>query len=118
MNTYLYWENPNLKQNVSVIPTSAITGEGVPDLLYMLIRLSQEAMYRRLEIKKELECTILEVKTIEGLGTTMDVVLVNGELNKGDTIVVPGMNGAIVTQVHHFGFFISASRRAGDVQLT
>eukprot|EP00392_Amoebophrya_sp_AT5.2_P008897 g8925.t1 len=99
LNTYLYWENPNIKQNVSVIPTSAITGEGVPDLLYMIIRLGQEAMSRRLEIRKQLECTILEVKTIEGLGTTMDVVLVNGELNKNDTIVVPGTNGPIVTQV-------------------
>ncbi|CAD7974055.1 unnamed protein product [Amoebophrya sp. A25] len=99
LNTYLYWENPNIKQNVSVIPTSAITGEGVPDLLYMIIKMSQDAMRRKLEIKRELECTILEVKTLEGLGTTIDVVLVNGELNKGDTIVVPGLNGPIVTQV-------------------
>jgi translation initiation factor 5B len=43
--------------------------------------------------------TILEVKSIDGLGTTVDVVLVSGELHEGDTIVVCGMNGPIVTQI-------------------
>lgn len=49
--------------------------------------------------KEEFECTVLEVKVIEGLGTTIDVVLVNGLLKVGDTIVLQGFNGAIVTQV-------------------
>lgn len=37
------------------------------------------------------QCTVLEVKVIEGLGTTIDVVLVNGVLHEGDQIVVCGM---------------------------
>ena len=41
----------------------------------------------------------LEVKMIEGLGTTMDVILINGTLNEGQTIVVAGLEGAIVTTV-------------------
>lgn len=56
-------------------------------------------MSRKLEVSRELDCTVLEVKNIEGLGTTVDVVLVNGELNKGDQIVCSGLNGPIVTQV-------------------
>jgi translation initiation factor 5B len=39
------------------------------------------------------------VKQIEGLGTTIDVVLVNGMLREGDQVVVCGMNGPIVTQI-------------------
>ena len=42
---------------------------------------------------------MLEVKVIEGLGTTIDVVLVNGLLKVGDTIVISGLNGPIVTTI-------------------
>lgn len=38
-----------------------------------------------------MQATVLEVKVVEGLGTTIDVVLVNGVLHEGDQIVVCGM---------------------------
>jgi translation initiation factor IF-2 len=47
----------------------------------------------------DLNCTILEVKVIEGFGTTIDVILVDGVLREGDTIVVCGMQNAIVTNI-------------------
>jgi hypothetical protein len=51
----------------------------------------QDMMVKRLAFNAAPECSILEVKTVEGLGTTIDVVLVNGTLRKTDTIVVCGM---------------------------
>lgn len=65
----------------------------------LLVKLTQERMAERLMYLSELECTVLEVKVIEGLGTTIDVVLSNGVMREGDKIVVCGLNGAIVTQV-------------------
>ena len=47
----------------------------------------------------ELECTVMEVKKLEGLGTTLDVILINGALREGDRIVVCGLSGPIITQV-------------------
>ncbi|KAF9526273.1 hypothetical protein CPB83DRAFT_770518 [Crepidotus variabilis] len=99
LNAKLYYENENLGRNVSIVPTSAITGEGVPDMIMLLVNLTQKRMSDRLMYLSELECTVLEVKVSEGLGTTIDVVLSNGILREGDRIVVCGLNGPIVTTV-------------------
>lgn len=39
------------------------------------------------------------MKAIPGLGTTIDVILVNGCVHEGDTIIVAGQEGPIVTQI-------------------
>lgn len=98
-NSELYYENKSMAKNVSLIPTSAHTGEGIPDMLKLVTTLTQERMTNQLMYLSEVECTVLEVKVIEGLGTTIDVVLSNGILNEGDTIVLCGTDGAITTQV-------------------
>ncbi|KAI0092481.1 hypothetical protein BDY19DRAFT_990199 [Irpex rosettiformis] len=99
LNAVLYYDNKSFARNVSLVPTSAITGEGVPDMIMLLVNLTQQRMSDRLMYLSELECTVLEVKVIEGLGTTIDVVLSNGILHEGDKIVICGLNGPIVTQV-------------------
>lgn len=99
LNSELYYQNKNVSRNVSIVPTSAVTGEGVPDLLYLLLELTQTRMSKQLMYLSNLEATILEVKVIEGLGTTIDVVLSNGILREGDRIVLCGQNGPIATNV-------------------
>ena len=68
LNAKLYWENDDLGGTVSLVPTSAHSGEGVPDILRMLIMLSQNRLRDQLMYMEVLQCTVLEVKTIEGLG--------------------------------------------------
>jgi translation initiation factor 5B len=98
-NSELFYENKSMARNVSLVPTSAHTGEGVPDMLKLLTKLSQERMTNSLMYLSEVECTVLEVKVIEGLGTTIDVILSNGILREGDRIVLCGLNGPIVTNI-------------------
>ena len=98
-NSELYYENKSMAKNVSLVPTSAHTGEGIPDMLKLLVSLTQERMTNKLMYLSEVECTVLEVKVIEGLGTTIDVVLSNGILREGDRIVLCGLNGAITTNI-------------------
>jgi len=98
-NAALYWNNNDLEDYVSFVPTSAITGEGLPDLMTYLSKMCQVRIPKQLCERDEFECTVLEVKVIEGLGTTIDVILVNGLLKVGDTIVLQGFNGPIVTQI-------------------
>ena len=99
LNAKLYWENDDPDDTISLVPTSAISGEGVPDLLAMLITNAQERQTEQLMYMEVLQCTVLEVKVIEGLGHTVDVVLVNGTLREGDTIVVSTMEGPVVTNI-------------------
>ncbi len=172
----LYWKNPDPRSFVNVVPTSAITGEGIPDLLQLIVKLTQSMMGTRLQYSPYPECrcaagidlgqlmlaagmplagsqawqgttvcddaicmlvtalskdqqlqgsylcclpataaaihackhaptytmhspkpkpkplcSVLEVKTMEGLGTSVDVVLVNGTIKEGDKIVVCGL---------------------------
>ncbi|KNG87490.1 putative mitochondrial translation initiation factor IF-2 [Aspergillus nomiae NRRL 13137] len=98
-NSELYYENKSMARNVSLVPTSAHTGEGIPDMLKLLTTLTQERMTNSLMYLSEVECTVLEVKVIEGLGTTIDVVLSNGILREGDRIVLCGLNGPIATNI-------------------
>ena len=99
LNSKLYYENDDFRRNVSVVPTSAITGEGVQDILLLVVQITQDLMTSRLMYSAAFECTLLEVKVIPGLGTTIDVVLINGVIHDSDTIVVCGINGPIVTPI-------------------
>ncbi|XP_065880948.1 eukaryotic translation initiation factor 5B-like [Euphorbia lathyris] len=99
LNTELYYKNKEMGETFSIVPTSAISGEGIPDLLLLLVQWTQKTMVEKLTFSNEMQCTVLEVKVVEGHGTTIDVVLVNGVLHEGDQIVVCGLQGPIVTTI-------------------
>ena len=99
LNVALYDENPSMKEYINIVPTSAVTGEGMPDLIGLFVYLSQKFIMRKLEFKEVVQCTILEVKVMDGVGTTIDVILVNGTLKIGDKIIIGGLYGPIRTTV-------------------
>jgi translation initiation factor 5B len=98
-NSELFHKNKNMAKYVSVCPTSAHTGEGIPDMIKLIVKLTQERLTNNLMYLSEVECTVLEVKVIEGLGTTIDVILSNGVLHEGDRIVLCGNPEPIVTNI-------------------
>jgi translation initiation factor aIF-2/yIF-2 len=98
LNSSLYWENSD-PDSISLVPTSAHTGEGIADLLFTILERAQGSLAEQLEVKDDVRCIVIEVKNTEGLGTTIDVLLVNGTLQEGDQIVLAGMTGPIVTTI-------------------
>jgi len=79
-------------EQVAVVPVSGITGEGVPDLLMILAGIAQRYLKRGLEIRKgEGKGTVLEVKEFTGLGTTADVILYDGQIRRGDHLIIGGL---------------------------
>lgn len=84
-------------KQVSIVPTCGVTGEGIPELLMVLTGLAQRYLEKNLEINldKPASGTVLEVKELKGLGTTLDVIIYDGTLHEGDTIVIGGLSGPI-----------------------
>jgi translation initiation factor 5B len=88
-------------RTVGIVPISAITGEGVPDLLMILVGLAQRFLKDNLKLTASGPGvgTILEVKEEKGLGVTLDVILYNGEFNSGDTVIVGTAHEPVVTKI-------------------
>ena len=97
----MYWRVQDFRNNIGIVPCSAMTGEGVPDLLAVMMGLSQRYMKEEMSIDTSGPGagTVLEVKEEQGFGTTIDVVLYDGTVREDDHIVVGGMNEPIVTDV-------------------
>ncbi|ABN69930.1 translation initiation factor eaIF-5B [Staphylothermus marinus F1] len=90
----------DFRTTVAIVPVSAKTGEGVPELLALLTGLVQRFMKKRLVTSEEpAKGVVLEVKEEPGLGTTIDVIIYDGVIRRGDTIVVGGKDKPIVTKV-------------------
>ncbi len=89
----------DFKKTVSVIPCSGVTGEGIPELLMMLTGLAQNFLKNELEVSRGIgRGSILEVKNVRGLGSTIDVILYDGEIKKGDWLIIGGKK-PIVTKI-------------------
>ncbi len=97
----LYHKVDNHKTTVSVVPVSAKTGEGIAELLTILTGLSQKFLTGKLEIDADARAkgTILEIKEEQGMGTTADIIIYDGNIKQDDTIVVGGMGETVVTKV-------------------
>jgi translation initiation factor 5B len=91
----------DFQRNLAIVPVSAHTGEGIPDLLLVMIGLAQRYMGDALKLSVEGPGagTVLEVKEERGLGTTLDVILYDGTLAIGDEIAVATKGDVVVTKV-------------------
>ncbi len=82
------------------MPTSGHTGEGICDILAVLIKYTSKYLKKQLTVNTaNFHCNIMEVKMIDGLGTTVDCVLASGVLKKNDKICFAGVDGPIKTKI-------------------
>ncbi|MCL2116743.1 MAG: translation initiation factor IF-2 [Methanobrevibacter sp.] len=86
---------------VSIIPICAKTGEGIIELLAMLLGLAQEYLTKQLEIHEDSPAkgTVLEVKEEIGLGVTADTIIYDGVLKQNDEIVLMVPDDVLTTKV-------------------
>jgi translation initiation factor 5B len=88
-------------KQIPIVPCSAKTKEGLPEILTLLSGLSQKYLEKDLEINgnENGKGAVLEAKEEKGLGKTIDVILYQGEIELNDEIAVAGKNGIIRTKV-------------------
>jgi translation initiation factor 5B len=91
----------DFQRNIAIVPVSSRTGEGIADLLMVLIGLAQRFLKQDLAFRAEgpARGTVLEVKEERGLGITLDVILFDGTLSVGDEIMLATSGGVAVTKV-------------------
>jgi translation initiation factor 5B len=97
-----YYRVKDFRQQVSIVPTSARHGTGIPELLAMLIGLAQQFLKGRLvaiDPSHGARGIILELQEEEGMGQTANVVLTEGVLSIGDNIVLVRRDGATRSKV-------------------
>lgn len=97
----LYWRVQDFQRNIGVVPISALTGEGCPDLLAVMMGLAQRYLRETMavDVNRPGRGTIIEVKEEQGLGTTVDTIISDGSIAVEDEIVVGGIDGPINTTV-------------------
>ena len=88
-------------KQVAVVPVSAKTGEGVLELLMMIVGMAQRYLEQKLEIDASASAkgTIMELKEEKGLGTALDAIVYDGTLSVADTLVIGGLSEPVVTKV-------------------
>jgi translation initiation factor 5B len=85
---------------VALVPVSAKTGEGITELLMVLIGLTQQYLKKQLQATEgAAKGSVLEVKDEPGLGLTLNTIIYDGTLQKDDLIVVGGKEKPIVTRI-------------------
>jgi translation initiation factor 5B len=88
-------------KQAAVVPVSAKTGEGIPELLMLLTGLAQKYLEQGLKVEPggQAKGTILEVKEQKGLGTVLDTIIYDGSLKINDPILIGTLDAPIQTRI-------------------
>lgn len=99
-NSEGFWRVKDFTKEVAIVPVSAAKNIGIPELLAVVVGLSQQFMAKRLERREgPARGIILEIKEEIGLGPSANLVLIDGILRVGDNIIVAKRDRAVVTRI-------------------
>ena len=100
MNSDLYFNITDFRKTIGIIPISAKTGEGIPEILMILVGLAQRFLEEKLNIETGPgKGSVLEVKEEVGLGKTIDAIIYNGTIKIDDKIVIGTWDKPVVTRI-------------------
>lgn len=87
----LFYKVEDFTKKIALVPTSARTNQGIPELIMMLCGLSQKYLSDKLILNEEAKGVMLEIKKEKGIGFN-EAILYDGILKKSDEIAVANFN--------------------------
>jgi translation initiation factor 5B len=94
----LFYEVKDFTKKIALVPCSARTGQGIPELIMMLCGLSQRFLKQRLQLGKEAKGVILEIKK-EKTMEYIEAIIYDGILKQGDEIAIASFSEPILSKV-------------------
>ena len=95
----LYYNIEDYTKEIALVPCSATSGQGIPELTMVLCGLSQKFLTKKLELNEDPKGVMLEIKK-EKSTNYIEAILYDGELKKSDTIAVSNFEGEpILTKI-------------------
>ncbi len=95
----LFYNINDYTKKIAMVPTSAQTLEGIPELIMMMCGLSQKFLEKRLTLGEDPKGVMLEIKKDKST-QYIESILYDGELNRTDEIAVASFDGEpIITKI-------------------
>ncbi|MCK5149849.1 translation initiation factor IF-2 [Candidatus Pacearchaeota archaeon] len=95
----LFYNIDDFTKKIALVPCSARTKQGIPELIMMLCGLSQKYLENKLILGKDAKGVMLEIKKQKSINY-IESILYDGELSKKDEIAVANFNGEpIITKI-------------------
>ncbi len=88
----LFYNIKDFAKKIALVPCSAKTNEGIPELILMLCGLSQRYLQDKLSLGKDAKGVMLEVKK-EKESSYIEAILYDGELSRKNEIAVSSFEG-------------------------
>jgi translation initiation factor 5B len=99
-NSEGFWRVKDFTKEIAIVPVSAAKNIGIPELLAVVVGLSQQFMSKRLERREgPARGIVLEVNEEIGLGPSANLILIDGVLRVGDTVLVAKRDKAVTTKI-------------------
>ena len=114
-NSDLYFNLTDFTKKIALIPCSARTGEGIPELLMMLCGLSQKFLSKQLDLAESAKGLLLEIKK-ERTMNCIEAILYDGKLKVGDEIVIATLNEPIKAKIKSIEEIKPLSRQFSPVK--